>query len=244
MGQFSQKNVLTSMRQGRAIVVVTGLCVLSACSRSGNPPPAAVAQEAPVDVAALRPKAEAGDVKAQRTLGEAFASGRGVPPNYKEAVEWLTKAAEQGDAAAQYNLAQLYEAGQGVKQSYEEAGKWYLKAADQGHAGAQYGLAVLYGFGRGLRMSDPDAAKWFLKAAENGDTLAMFNIGQRYRVGRGVAKDPVEAFKWLSLASSEVPDSATIRDEVKSELSRQQLAESKRRADEFTAAKAQAKPKM
>jgi TPR repeat protein len=72
-----------------------------------------------------------------------------------------------------------------------------------------------------------------LKAAENGDSLAMFNIGQRFHAGRGVAKDRVQAYKWLSLAAREVPDSAVLRDEVKRELSREQLTDAKRQIDQF-----------
>lgn len=245
MAQFSNQRSWIGKHCRSGMAVMVGVSLLAGCSRSDSPPAASAAPEPPpVDVATVRPKAEGGDAAAQRALGEAYATGRGVPANYKEAAQWLTKAAEQGDAAAQYGLAQLCEAGQGVKQSYEDAAKWYLKAAEQGHVGAQYGLAVLYGFGRGVRMSDPDAAKWYLKAAQGGDPLAMFNIGQRYRAGRGLGKDLVEAYIWLSLAASEVPDSAPLRDEVKGELSRDQLNEAKRRVDEMMAARAQPKPKL
>jgi TPR repeat protein len=37
-----------------------------------------------------------------------YATGRGVPVDYAEALKWLRKSAEQGDAHGQYNLAAMY----------------------------------------------------------------------------------------------------------------------------------------
>jgi TPR repeat protein len=215
--------------------------LVSGCNDAPSPTPAPAAQ---IDLAVLKERAERGEVRAQQELGDAYATGRAVVPNYKEAAKWLTKAAEQGDARAQYGLAQLFEAGQGVKQSYEDASTWYRKAADQGHAEAQYGLAVLYAFGRGKPMSDVEAAKWYLKAAENAEPLAQFNIGQRFQAGRGVSTDLVEAYKWLSLAAKELPDAAGARDELKRQLSRQQLGEPKRRIEQFAATNHVGQPKQ
>jgi uncharacterized protein len=216
------------------LLLLAGLAAGTGCSRSEHPS-AAQPPPAALDLTSLKERAERGEVDAQQTLGDAYAAGRGVAPNYTEAAKWLTKAAEQGNAPAQYGLAQLYEAGQGVKQSYADALLWYRKAADQGHAGAQYGLAVLFAFGRGAPVNDAEAARWYLKAAEQGEPLAQFNIGQRYQGGRGVPADPVEAFKWLSLAAKELPDSAAARDDLKRELSRQQMAEAKHRLEQFNA---------
>ncbi len=225
--------------RGRLVLFACAL-LLGGCEQGQSPASAPPAPQ--IDLSALKQAAANGNAQAQRQLGEAYASGRGGAPNYKEAAVWLTKAAEQGDASAQYGLAQLYEAGQGVKQNDVEALAWYRKAAEQGHAGAQYGLAVLYAFGRGTPVKDAEAAQWYLKAAEQGEPLAQFNIGQRYQLGRGVPKDPVEACKWLSLAADQVPDSVAARDELKRQLTREQIAEAKRRIDQFKAAR-KANPK-
>jgi TPR repeat protein len=216
------------------LVFLACALLLGGCEQGQSP---ASAPSAPlIDLSALKQAATNGSAQAQRQLGEAYASGHGAALDYKQAAVWLAKAAEQGDANAQYGLAQLYEAGQGVKQSDAEALAWYRKAAEQGHAGAQYGLAVLYAFGRGTPVKDAEAAQWYLKAAEQGEPLAQFNIGQRFQLGRGVPKDPVEACKWFSLAADQVPDSLAARDELKRQLTREQVAEAKRRVDQFKAA--------
>ena len=59
--------------------------------------------------------AEQGDVKAQLSLGQSYASVGSANPNYVEAAKWYRKAAEQGDAEAQYYLASCYNLGEGVE---------------------------------------------------------------------------------------------------------------------------------
>ena len=81
--------------------------------------------------------AEQGDAKAQSNLGSLYAYGKGVDPDYKEALKWYTMAAEQGYTDAQAGLGMMYHEGQGVDRDYKEAAKWYRMAAEQGHDGAK-----------------------------------------------------------------------------------------------------------
>lgn len=218
---------------GRALIVVglIATALLAGCKRSE---PAAEATPAPaVDVAEVRGRAEGGDREAQRALGDLYAAGRGVPQDFKLAAEWYRKAAEQGSPAAQNGLGELFEAGQGVPHSYVEAEAWYRKAAEQSHVAAQYNLAVLHAFGRGVPINPKEAVKWYRAAAEQGHALAQFNIGQRYELGKGVGTDLVEAYQWLSLAGRTIPDSANLAEEVKSKMTREQVAEAKRRIAAF-----------
>jgi TPR repeat protein len=53
------------------------------------------------------------NAKAQSNLGIAYAFGKGVLKNDKQAVYWYQKAAEQGLAEAQYNLGAMYANGEG-----------------------------------------------------------------------------------------------------------------------------------
>ena len=112
--------------------------------------------------------AEAGDAKAQRSLGFAYATGKGVKQNNQAAVQWYQKAAEQGDAKAQYNLGVAYATGQGVRQDNRTAVEWYRKAADQGDAEAQYNLGVAYANGQGVRQNKSMAKEFFGKACDGG----------------------------------------------------------------------------
>src|SRR5262245_568975 len=59
-------------------------------------------------VAACRRLAERGVAFAQNSLGVMYATGRGVPLDYAEAVKWYRLAAEQGNAVAQSNLGGMF----------------------------------------------------------------------------------------------------------------------------------------
>jgi TPR repeat protein len=210
-----------------------GLAVLLiACKPATSPNPPRV--NPPVDFNQIKAKAEQGDAAAQNLVGEMYAKGEGVRPDYDQAVKWYRQAAEQGNAAAENNLAMLFEAGQGVPHNEAEAAKWYRRAAQRGNANAQYNLGSMYGGGRGVMQDSVEAAKWYLKAAEQGDGLAQYNLGQRYELGKGVPKDPAEAFKWHSLAAAQgFEDAAKARDALKRKMNRDQLAEGQRRLGAF-----------
>jgi TPR repeat protein len=61
-----------------------------------------------------------------------YATGEGVPQDYKEAAKWFRKAAEQGQAAAQCVLGFMYNNGQGVIEDYIQAYVWYNISAANG----------------------------------------------------------------------------------------------------------------
>ena len=65
------------------------------------------------------------NARAQRTLANMYATGKGVRQDYKAAALWYRRAADQGDIEAQFNLALLYKLGSGVQQDYGEAYKWF-----------------------------------------------------------------------------------------------------------------------
>ena len=107
---------------------------------------------------------------AQNELGFAYHSGKSVPQDYAEAVQWFRKAADQGFAEAQVNLGNAYHEGTGVPQDYSEAARWYGKAADQGFAEAQVNLGNAYHLGTGVPKDKAKAYFWTnLAAALNRD---------------------------------------------------------------------------
>jgi TPR repeat protein len=184
----------------------------------------------------IRAQAERGNADAQKRLGAIYARGQGVKQDYAQAAHWYRRAADQGHAGAQAALGELYEAGQGVTRDDAEAAQWYRRAAEQGHAPAQYNLAILYVMGKGVPHDNAEALKWYRQAADHGDALAQYNLGMRYYEGNAVAPDPVEAYQWLSLAAAQgMPDAAKARDEVKRRMTREQIAEGRRRTDAFAA---------
>ena len=73
----------------------------------------------------LRARAEAGDVYAQCTLGDAYRHGMEVAQDLVESAKWYRKASEQGNSYAQYNLGFAYANGYGVAKDIGESDRWY-----------------------------------------------------------------------------------------------------------------------
>src|SRR5437879_6550388 len=83
-----------------AIGILTFLAIAGCDSKPSNSVTKSAAP-APVDVAAVRAKAEAGDAEAQAKLGKLYTSGEGVTNSYKEAAKWFQLAADKGNADAE-----------------------------------------------------------------------------------------------------------------------------------------------
>ena len=77
--------------------------------------------------------AELGNIIAQRTIAELYASGKGIAIDKQKSFEWYKIAAENGDNHSQFTLGVMYETGQVVEKNLNEAAKWYYKAAAQGY---------------------------------------------------------------------------------------------------------------
>jgi TPR repeat protein len=232
---------------GRSSILVIGIMALCLGVLVYFVAPLFIQQEAvtvpeaapPPDVEGIKTRAEKGEAAAQSELATLFTQGDGVKRDYQEAAKWYQLAADQGLAKAQVALGELYEAGQGVPRDDAEAAKWYRKAADQGFAAGQYALAVLYLVGRGVPKDDAEALKLYRQSADQNYALALFHLGMRYKKGQGVPVDPVEAYKWLTLAAAGgIAEASEIRDEVKSSMTREQIAEGKQRAEAFSSKQA------
>lgn len=81
-------------------------------------------------LAALLPKARAGDPVAQTYVGEIYEKGLGLPaPDYASAADWYRRAAEQNHGPAQIDLGSLYERGLGVPADKARALDLYRRAS-------------------------------------------------------------------------------------------------------------------
>jgi uncharacterized protein len=201
-------------------------------------PVAASSQELPpqpVNLVALRTRAENGEAQAQLQLGNVYAKGESVHQSYDDAAKWYEKAAAQGNAEARLALGELYEAGQGVPKDVTRALELYRQAAEQGLAAAQYTLGFMYEAGRGVAADQAQAALWYRRAAEQGDPLAQYDLGQRYDLGVGVSTNAIEAYKWLTLAAAQgQPDSAARLKKVQAKMTHAEVAEANRSVAEFS----------
>jgi len=90
-----------------------------------------------VDIKTLREHAEAGDAKAQFTIGSMYENGSGVKQDYAEAAKWYRKAAEQGDVDALRILGLAYYLGKWVPQDLVQSYFWFSLAASRA-SGEEY----------------------------------------------------------------------------------------------------------
>lgn len=122
-------------------------------------------------------------------------------------------------------------------------------AAERGDAKAQYELGELYAYGRGVPTDAAEAAHWYRKSAEQGFREAQLRMGWLFELGRGVNQDFIQAHAWYSiaaLAEGNTPETTaaalTGRDELEKRMSPEQIAEARKRAQEWKPNTAPAPP--
>jgi TPR repeat protein len=157
----------------------------------------ASAQDAVIDPAVIDPvvlaKANTGDAAAEVQAGDSCSAAH----DYKQAIEWYTKAANQGNITAELDLASLYRDGRGklFARDVDQAAVWYRKGADQGDPRAQAALAMLYTLGQGVPRSDVEAYYWLdLAAAVKGPNQDQY-AANRQVVGTRITADELEAIQ-------------------------------------------------
>lgn len=126
----------------------------------------------------LRPLLQAGDARAQYSMGVLYENGFGVGKDPAVAADWYRKAALQGNTDAQYNLGAMNEHGVGMPVNYAEAARWYRPAAEVGDIDALSNLGVLYQNGQGVKQDKVLAMALYnlsVAFAGNGRTQAAQN---------------------------------------------------------------------
>jgi TPR repeat protein len=132
------------------------------------------------DMQGLLAKAEAGDVSAQYTVGNAYHLGLGVPKNLPLAMRWYLKAAAQGHVDAQVNLGIVFINDLGTAggtRNPAQARYWFRRAAELGDAQAMAYLARIYLDGDGVPASPARACDWLQRAGEQGYVDAFNELG-------------------------------------------------------------------
>lgn len=163
----------------------------------------ALAQQ-PLDVEALKKRADARDRVATRTLAEAYYAGSGgVAQDFALAAQYFQKLSELGDVRAMTTLGLMYARGIGVPKNMAEAmNKWRFAAAQRTpDSGAEYNLGVAYLKGDGIPVDEAQAVHWLRRAAARGHVLAQADLGVMYLEGAGTAKDEVQGAAWLIIAA-------------------------------------------
>jgi len=155
------------------------------------------------EAAGYRLKAKGGDVESARELGLLYLTGKGVPQDFKEALNWLGMAGNHGDGTAASALGNMYYQGQGVTQDFGQAFGWFQKAAQKGNLGAELILGGMYYKGQGVAKDYGQAFAWYQKAAEQGVPTAQAVLGSMYYNGQGAPQDYAEARRWFGKAANQ-----------------------------------------
>ncbi|MBI1770925.1 MAG: sel1 repeat family protein, partial [Burkholderiales bacterium] len=105
-----------------------------------------------VAVKELSAPARAGNVKAQKALGDLYQYAArncsDTPGDETQALSWYLMAAQQGDVEAQKELVFLYKLGKSPNP--EQSVRWLLRAAAQGGGADLSALGTVYANGEGL----------------------------------------------------------------------------------------------
>lgn len=178
-------------------------------------------------------------------LGVMYLEGEGVPVNVSEGISWWQQsAAETGKSAIQSQiwLGEIYL----HQENYTEAAKWLQKAAEQGDPHAQERLAMMYTNALGFIQDDAQAVKWATKAAEQGNADALHLLGFTLccRIPSTIPEDSVTSYMWFLLArEAGDPIAPEFLAGLEANLTKEQIAEAKRRANEWSQIHAQPRRK-
>jgi len=137
---------------------------------------------------ALTAKADAGDVKSQRVLGQLYqystlTSDGSAQPDYPGAAYWYQQASDRGDAQAAYELAILYQNGLGVRADSTQSFHLLQRAAEANYVPAMPLLSDIYA-GQKTPVSGNRATYWATRAADAGDPRGWLALGFEYNMGK------------------------------------------------------------
>lgn len=168
-------------------------------------------------------------------LGEAHGAKLYRAGLYPEALAHWEAQARAGDAGSAFRAGVEYFDAKIVSRDFNKAIEFWTISADGGDPRGMTDLAAMYDYGNGVRVDRKKAADLYARAARKGFPDAMFNIASMLLNGDGVDRDYIEAYKYYVLANDQgfAAFAGTIMKELEQEMSAQDLAEAKRRAENF-----------
>jgi uncharacterized protein len=177
-------------------------------------------------VALLRPLAKAGDARAQYYLGYVYAQARSALASRSKALNWLEKSAAQDHTPGLRGLGRLliqYEV------DVKRGQKLLTIAAERGDSNAQWMLGLFIHHGRyGLTGTEEEARSWLIKAMVQKNVNAPTWLMLSFLAERNY----VEAHKWEIIGQHIRKTSKPLLvGDIRNEMTKQQIAEAKRRAD-------------
>lgn len=186
--------------------------------------------------AASRAAAEAGDIRAQYTLGVLLALGLIPGGEASEAIDWYRRVAEQGDVESKFNLGQLYFTGAEPRDVSERVRDgWVERLSRLGQPTTPLRVGGDFPMGSaGLAADATEAFRWFSAAAEGGHVMAWRRLAEMRLKGEGSERSLAHAHMWFSLlAERRLGNSGVWLTTVRGEMTEAEVAESARLLDAF-----------
>ena len=172
-----------------------------------SPAPEAPSPQADINAKALQffeRAIAAGDVKAQRLLGETLISGEGLPKDVEKGRS-LLEAAAKTDTQAQVSLGKLYLSGEDLPKDTERALELLERAAKSGDATALDIMGMSYLTGENLP-HDPEKGRAYLeRGIKAGSRTAQRHLAEALIRGEGIPENKAEGIALLTEAAERDP---------------------------------------
>lgn len=148
-------------------------------------------------IADFERKAEAGDSKAMKLLGDLFYQGPdGNGKNISLALPWWQKATDHGEYSLAPKVAYAYLNGDGCEENYKLALYYYQMAADNTYdTESQYCIGLCYENGVGCHTNKKKAISYYELAALSGHAQAQWRLGSLLLMAK-----KSDGFHWLCCA--------------------------------------------
>jgi hypothetical protein len=133
------------------------------------------------------------DPHVSHAIGDAYATGRGVPSDRLKALGWLRRAAQADIVEAMVSFHSCA-AWSDNRAALAEGILWLRRGAELGFAGAMVWLGFACREGRGVEADYDLAVGWFSKAVKAGDVKALMHVGRMYAEYMDRHDEAVKAF--------------------------------------------------
>ncbi|KAJ6252071.1 sel-1-like protein [Anaeramoeba flamelloides] len=143
-----------------------------------------------------------GNVKSLNKMGEIYQHGyRGIPKNYKMAIEYFKRAIKFGNNEAKSNLGFMNLFGKGCERNVTKARLLFKEAVKVNITVAKNYLGLIYLNGYGVEVNQTRAYDLFQSASEEGLPEAQYNLAKMLHFGMGIKNNSKLAFEYMKRAA-------------------------------------------
>jgi TPR repeat protein len=182
--------------------------------------------------------AEKGYHHAYYVMGDFHNDANAFGFNTRQALDYYLRAAEKKAAANLVNGHYRVGKGQWFRLITARGVQATRRLADEGNMYAQFNTGLRYYFGEGVSKNHMTANSYFLMAALSGNVEAQKYLAQNRVMEDPVGYDRVFVHKWFSIAAaSGSKEAERSKSAMETDMTAEQIAQSKSEADEWLASR-------